>query len=96
MKRRNPNWGCPRIAQQQARAEDDVHVYSARRPSFGTSDGKPETFARGERVPDLIRLERCVTFESVVPLRIAATYTMTWDEFIASTTAVRQANADGG
>ena len=61
-----------------------------------TSDGKPETFARGERVRNLIRVGRCVTFESVVPHRIAATYTMTWDEFIASTTAVRQANADGG
>lgn len=61
-----------------------------------TSDGKPETFVRGERLRNIIRVGRGVTFESVVPHRIASTYTMSWDEFIASTTAVRQAKADGG
>ena len=58
-----------------------------------TSDGKAETFHRGERIKNIIRIGRGVTFEAVEPRRFFATYTMNWDEFIANTAAVRQAKA---
>jgi hypothetical protein len=59
-----------------------------------TSDGaRRDTLVRGERVKNTIRIGRGVTFELVDPRRIAATYTMSWDEFLASTAAMRQAGA---
>jgi hypothetical protein len=60
----------------------------------GGRDGKrSETFLRGERVRNIIRIGRGVTFEPVDPQRIAASYTMGWDEFVGNTIAARQAKA---
>ena len=59
-----------------------------------SSDGKRmETFRAGERVKNVRRLARGVFFEPADPARIAGTYIMAWDDFIASTDAVRQARA---
>jgi hypothetical protein len=59
-----------------------------------TSDGKRmERFRAGERVKNVSRLARGVFFEPTDPTRIAGTYIMDWEDFIASTNAVRQAGA---
>ncbi len=59
-----------------------------------TSDGKRfEKFKAGERVKNIRRLAKGVFFEPADPSRIAGTYIMDWEDFIASTDAVRQARA---
>lgn len=59
-----------------------------------TSDGRRmERFKAGERVKNVRRLARGVFFEPTDPARIAGTYIMEWEDFIASTDAVRQARA---
>ena len=58
-----------------------------------TSDGKPETFARGERIKNIIKIGRGVTFEAVDPHRITSTYTMDWEAFVGNTVAVSEAKA---
>ena len=59
-----------------------------------TSDGRRmERFRAGERVRNVQHLAKGVFFEPTDPARIAGTYIMDWDEFIASTDAVRQAGA---
>jgi len=50
-----------------------------------------ETFNRGERVKNIMRIGRRVVFEPVSTHRVVRTYAMDWDEFEASTTAVREA-----
>ena len=52
-----------------------------------------ETFRRGDRVKNVRRMGRGVIFEPVDPYRIAATFTMNWDEFMTMTDAVHQAKA---
>jgi hypothetical protein len=44
-------------------------------------------------VRNVQRIARGVFFEPTDPTRIAGTYIMDWDDFIASTAAVRQAGA---
>lgn len=57
-----------------------------------TSDGKRfDRFKAGERVKSIRRIAKGVFFEPADPTRIVATYTMDWDEFVAHTTAVREA-----
>jgi len=59
-----------------------------------TSDGaRMERFKAGERVKHIQRLARGIFFEPINPAHIAGTYIMTWEDFIASTDAVRQAGA---
>jgi hypothetical protein len=59
-----------------------------------TSDGKRmEKFRAGERVKNVQRIGRGVFFEPTDHTRIAGTYIMDWEDFIASTDAVRQAKA---
>jgi hypothetical protein len=50
-------------------------------------------FKPGERVKNIQRIGKGVFFEPADPTRIVATYTMDWDEFLASTSAVREAGA---
>jgi len=57
-----------------------------------STDGQhSETFNRGERVKNVTRIGRRVVFEPVSTHRVVRTYAMDWDEFEASTTAVREA-----
>jgi hypothetical protein len=59
-----------------------------------TSDGtRREKFRAGERVKNVQRIARGVFFEPTDPTRIAGTYIMDWDDFIARTDGVRQARA---
>ncbi len=59
-----------------------------------TSDGtRMERFKTGERVKNIRRLAKGVFFEPTDPARITGTYIMDWQDFIASTDAVRQAGA---
>jgi len=52
-----------------------------------------ETFNRGERVKNIMRIGRRVVFEPVSTHRIVRTYAMDWSEFVNATTAVREAQA---
>jgi hypothetical protein len=59
-----------------------------------STDGEhSELFSRGERVRNIKRVRQRVMFEPVNTNRVAGTYAMDWDEFIANTTAVREARA---
>ena len=71
----------------------DARVFNREAVAW-TSDGRRmEKFRAGERVKDVRRLARGVFFEPTDPARIAGTYMMDWEDFIASTDAVRQATA---
>jgi hypothetical protein len=57
-----------------------------------STDGEhSETFSRGERVKNITRIGRRVMFDPVSTYRVSRTYAMDWSEFLASTTAVREA-----
>ena len=58
-----------------------------------STDGQhSETFSRGERVKNIIRIGlRRVMFEPVSTYRVVRTYAMDWSEFEANTTTVREA-----
>ena len=59
-----------------------------------SSDGRrAETFVRGEGVRHIRRLGKGVIFEPVDPRHVAGTYSMSWSEFEANTSAVRDAQA---
>jgi len=62
-----------------------------------STDGEyVETFSRGERVKNIIRIgPRRVMFEPVSTYRVVRTYAMDWSEFEANTTAVHEASAAG-
>ena len=51
-----------------------------------------ETFDRGERVKNVMRIGRRVMFVPVSTHRIVRTYAMDWSEFEMATTAVREAH----
>ena len=58
-----------------------------------STDGEyVETFDRGERVKNVMRIGRRVMFEPVSTHRIVRTYAMDWSEFEMATTAVREAH----
>jgi len=59
-----------------------------------STDGEyVETFNRGERVKNVMRIGRRVMFEPVSTNRVVRTYAMDWSEFVNATTAVRVAQA---
>lgn len=59
-----------------------------------STDGQNwETFDRGERVKNVMRIGRRVMFEPASAYRVVRTYAMDLSEFLASTTAVREAQA---
>jgi len=59
-----------------------------------STDGRySETFNRGERVKNVMRIGRRVMFEPVSTHRVVRTYAMDWSVFEANTTAVREAKA---
>ena len=59
-----------------------------------STDGQhSETFNRGERVKNVMRIGRRVMFEPVSTHRIVRTYAMDWAEFQRATTAVREAHS---
>ena len=59
-----------------------------------STDGQhSETFIRGERLKNICRIGKGVIFEPVSNHHIAGTYAMSWSEFQACTTAVREAQA---
>ena len=59
-----------------------------------STDGEyVETFDRGERVKNVMRIGRRVMFEPVNTHRVVRTYAMDWEEFEANSTAVREAKA---
>ena len=62
-----------------------------------STDGEyVETFSRGERVKNIIRIgSRRVMFEPVSTHRVVRTYAMDWSEFEVNTTAVHEASAAG-
>ena len=61
-----------------------------------STDGEyVETFDRGERVKNVMRIGRRVMFEPVSTHRVVRTYAMDWSEFEANTTAVHEAGAAG-
>jgi hypothetical protein len=71
----------------------DTRIFNRTVTVQSTDRQHSETFNRGERVKNVRRLARGVIFEPVEPRRIAGTYAMDWSEFVASTVAVRQADA---
>ena len=55
-----------------------------------------ETFNRGERVKNIMRIgSRRVMFEPVSTHRVVRTYAMDWSEFEKATTAMHEAGAAG-
>ena len=76
--------------------ENDDHVIAesrifTRNTAAWTTDGSRLCgFKVGERVKNVRRSGKSVFFEPADSLRVVATYTMDWDRFIASTTAVSQ------
>ena len=72
---------------------DDSRIFEVPFRVWTTDGNHSEVFRRGERVKSVARIGRGVVFEPVEPRHVAATYTMDWDEFVAFTSAVRQANA---
>ena len=59
-----------------------------------STDGQhSETFNRGERVKNVMRIGRRVMFDPVNTHRVVRTYAMDWEEFETNSTAVREAKA---
>jgi hypothetical protein len=57
-----------------------------------STDGQhSETFSRGERVKNVMRIGRRVMLEPVSTYRVVRTYAMDWSELEANTAAVREA-----
>jgi len=59
-----------------------------------STDGEyVETFDRGERVKNVMRIGRRVVFEPASTHRVVRTYAMDWSEFERATTAVLEAHS---
>jgi hypothetical protein len=69
----------------------ETRIFDQQVTALSTDGQHSETFSRGERVKNVMRIGRGVMFEPVSTYRIVRTYAMDWDEFEAKTTAVREA-----
>jgi hypothetical protein len=72
----------------------ETRIFDRQVTALSTDGQHSETFSRGERVKNVMRIgPRRVMFEPVSTYRIIRTYAMDWSDFERATTAVREAKA---
>lgn len=71
----------------------ETRIFNRQISVLSSDRTRSEVFNRGERVKNVRRLRSGVLFEPVDTRHVAGTYSMEWTEFVANTTAVREAKA---
>jgi hypothetical protein len=71
----------------------DPRIFTRNVVAWTTDATRMCGFKAGGRVKSIRRIGKGVFFEPADPARIVATYTINWDKFIGSTSAVCEAGA---